>query len=99
MIPTTQVDHGGDIPILVHALVEPPAVELVTASLDFGLVRLGDTATLPLVFRNTSKTAMAEWSLCEQLPPHSKEDDLPQTHIEFNPRASGILAPGEQVNI
>ena len=98
MHPKNQVDHGADIPILVRALVEPPTVELVTTSLDFGLVRLSDTATLPLVFRNTSKTAMAEWSLSEQLPPRSnEEDDSPRTRIEFNPRASGTLAPGEQV--
>ena len=61
----TQVLHGADIPLIVRASVEPAAVDLVTTSLDYGLVRLRDSAALPLVLHNTSLTCWTEWSLSE----------------------------------
>ncbi len=39
-LPLLQVEHGPEIPIEVQASVELPTVEIITTSLDYGLVRL-----------------------------------------------------------
>lgn len=97
-----QVQHGADIPIEVRANVELPDVEFVTTALDYGLVRLRDTATIPLVFRNASKTAKAEWTLAEELPSDQKDNTKSATdevtRIEFE-RTSGVLEPNEQITV
>lgn len=76
--PPPQVLHGADIPLVVRACVEPANVSLVTTSLDYGLVRLRDSAALPLVLRNTSLTCWAPWAMREM-----------RSEAEKEPRAGG----------
>jgi len=61
------VQHGRPQPIEVSASVGPPSIELLTTKLDYGLVRLKGSATLPLTIRNSSTTCSVPWSLDELL--------------------------------
>ena len=63
------VAHGPPVLVELVATVGRPRVELVTGRLNYGLVRLGSTAVLPLVLRNCSQTCASSWSL-EELHSH-----------------------------
>ena len=91
------VEHGEDIPLIVRAHVELPQVHLVTTGLDYGLIRLNGTASLPLVIRNGSSTASTPWSL-SALTEDGAEHEAEESHIKFEP-SCGILSPGQQIQV
>lgn len=92
------VDHGEDIPLIVRANVELPEVHLITTGLDFGLIRLDGSATLPLILRNGSSTAYTPWSLLAVAEDGQSQLPSNMTHIVFHP-SSGTLSPGQQIQV
>ncbi len=83
--------HGSTLPLLVTAVVCDPPVEILGSRVDFGLVRIGDSAVCELELANSGWAADADWVL-EQLPSHGQVGRIGRCYCQKHGCANSVAA-------